>query len=149
MEPNDALRVFGTENFASFVQKGTSTVLFTVSLYVYKKSILIKKLFFKRFPFPFSINQYKYKFGFYSSLKINLKFTKWIKYSYLNCVGFYFVGAVIGLEFNGDGCIETVQSALRAFQQEQICDYFCSESRSEAEKQIEDFYNYADMQMAV
>lgn len=60
-----------------------------------------------------------------------------------------FVGAVIGLEFNGEGCIELVRSALNAFQREQICDYFCSESRSGAEKQIEDFYNYADMQMAV
>lgn len=79
MEPSDALRVFGTENYSPFVQRG----------------------------------------------------------------------AVIGLEFNGEGCIELVRSALNAFQQEQICDFFCSESRSGAEKQIEDFYNYADMQMAV
>lgn len=60
-----------------------------------------------------------------------------------------FVGSVIGLEFNGDSCVETLHAALNVFQQEQICDFFCSESRSEAEKQIENFYNYADMQMAV
>lgn len=133
MEPSDALRVFGTENYSPFVQRG-----------IFHLTVILEEKYFNML---ISINTFiiyhmwcEHKFRNYLTFLSNLK------YSPFPCI---FIGAVIGLEFNGEGCIELVRSALNAFQQEQICDYFCSESRSGAEKQIEDFYNYADMQMAV
>ncbi|CAG2211629.1 RP2 [Mytilus edulis] len=58
-------------------------------------------------------------------------------------------GAVIGMEYNGDDCVETCKTEALNFMKGSVGLVFVSQSQSEAEKQIEDFYNFADMQMAV
>lgn len=58
-------------------------------------------------------------------------------------------GAVIGMEYNGDDCVETCKTEALNFMKGSAGLIFVSQSQSEAEKQIEDFYNFADMQMAV
>lgn len=58
-------------------------------------------------------------------------------------------GPVIGLEFNGDDCIERCKTEALNLMAGSIGLVFVSQSLTEATKQIEDFYNFADMQMAV
>ncbi|KAK3101591.1 hypothetical protein FSP39_004691 [Pinctada imbricata] len=58
-------------------------------------------------------------------------------------------GPVIGLEFNGDGCVDTIQNELQQFMQGMTGLVFVSQSAHMVEKQLEDFYNFADMQMAI
>ena len=58
-------------------------------------------------------------------------------------------GPVIGIEFNGDDCVESCKNEAVSLMQGSIGLLFISQSQTEAEKQIEDFYNFADMQMAV
>lgn len=53
------------------------------------------------------------------------------------------------MEFNGDDSVEICKAAVMNFMQGSAGLVFVSQSRAEADKQIEDFYNFADMQMAV
>ena len=62
---------------------------------------------------------------------------------------FYLTGPVIGIEFNGDDCVESCKNEALSLMQGSIGLVFISQSQTEAEKQIEDFYNFADMQMSV
>ncbi|XP_033751685.1 protein XRP2-like isoform X2 [Pecten maximus] len=58
-------------------------------------------------------------------------------------------GAVIGLEYNGDDCINLCQVELVEFMKGTTGLVFISQSKALADKQIEDFYNFADMQMTM
>lgn len=62
---------------------------------------------------------------------------------------FYLTGPVIGIELNGDDCVESCKSEALSLLEGSIGLVFISQSQTEAEKQIEDFYNFADMQMSV
>ncbi|XP_074661001.1 protein XRP2-like [Tubulanus polymorphus] len=56
-------------------------------------------------------------------------------------------GPVIGFEYNGDDCIQLCQQAVVAVMQGSTGLVFVSQNKSLAQQQIENFYNYADMQM--
>jgi len=58
-------------------------------------------------------------------------------------------GPLIGLEFNGDGVVEACQSVLNSIMRDSSSLVFISSNHQEARGQIENFYNYADMQMSV
>ncbi|XP_069133734.1 protein XRP2-like isoform X1 [Argopecten irradians] len=58
-------------------------------------------------------------------------------------------GPVIGLEYNGDDCINLCQIELVEFMKGTTGLVFISQSKALAEKQIEDFYNFAEMQMTM
>lgn len=58
-------------------------------------------------------------------------------------------GDVIGLEYNGDNCIQACQDQVVQITQGSTGLVFVSQSRELAEQQIENFYNFADMQMSV
>ena len=64
-------------------------------------------------------------------------------------VDFCLTGPVIGMEYNGDDCIESCKTEALSLMKGSTGLMFVSQSQTEAEKQIEDFYNFADMQMAV
>ncbi|XP_059161923.1 protein XRP2-like [Physella acuta] len=58
-------------------------------------------------------------------------------------------GHVIGLEINGDGCVALCQSIVTELMKGTTGLVFVSQSPSVAESQIENFYNFADMQMGI
>ncbi|XP_021347984.1 protein XRP2-like isoform X1 [Mizuhopecten yessoensis] len=58
-------------------------------------------------------------------------------------------GAVIGLEYNGEDSINLCQVELVEFMKGTTGLVFISQSRALADKQIEDFYNFAEMQMTM
>lgn len=62
---------------------------------------------------------------------------------------FFIPGPVIGLEYNGDNCIEICQQVVTGITKGSTGLVFISQSRDTAEKQIENYYNFADMQMNV
>ncbi|KAK3739786.1 hypothetical protein RRG08_033935 [Elysia crispata] len=58
-------------------------------------------------------------------------------------------GPVIGLEFNCDGCVSLCQAAVVELMAGTTGLVFVSQSAEAAEKQVEAFYNFADMQMGI
>ena len=60
-----------------------------------------------------------------------------------------FPGPVIGLEFNGDECIRYCQDVASTITAGSTGLVFVSQSAQLAQQQIENYYNFADMQMAV
>ncbi|KAH9493084.1 Protein Xrp2 [Bulinus truncatus] len=58
-------------------------------------------------------------------------------------------GPVIGIEINGDGCVELCQSLVSELMKGATGLIFVSQSSASAEAQIENFYNFADMQMGI
>ncbi|XP_060074496.1 protein XRP2-like [Ylistrum balloti] len=58
-------------------------------------------------------------------------------------------GHVIGLEYNGDDCINLCQIELVEFMKGTTGLVFISQSKALADKQIEDFYNFAEMQLTM
>ena len=59
------------------------------------------------------------------------------------------VGDVIGLEFNGDHCIQYCGEVVHSVTHGDTGLVFVSQSRETADRQIENYYNFADMQMGV
>lgn len=62
---------------------------------------------------------------------------------------FLYLGPVIGMEYNGDNCIQTCQEVIVGITKGTTGLVFISQSRDTADQQIENYYNFADMQMAV
>ncbi|XP_060576615.1 LOW QUALITY PROTEIN: protein XRP2-like [Ruditapes philippinarum] len=58
-------------------------------------------------------------------------------------------GPVIGLEYNGENCIQICQEVIMGITKGLTGLVFISQSRETADEQIENYYNFADMQMAV
>lgn len=58
-------------------------------------------------------------------------------------------GHVIGFEINGNGCVALCQSIVTELMKGTTGLVFVSQSPSAAESQIENFYNFADMQMGI
>lgn len=58
-------------------------------------------------------------------------------------------GPVIGMEYNGDNCIQMCQEVIVGITKGTTGLVFISQSRDTADQQIENYYNFADMQMAV
>jgi protein XRP2 len=56
---------------------------------------------------------------------------------------------VIGLHYNGDGVCQACQEINKAVSEGSAGPVFISNSPQVAAQQIEDFYNYANMQMTV
>jgi hypothetical protein len=56
---------------------------------------------------------------------------------------------VIGLEYNGENCIQICQEVIMGITKGLTGLVFISQSRETADEQIENYYNFADMQMAV
>ena len=65
-------------------------------------------------------------------------------------MSFVIAGAVIGMEYNGTGVVSACQQVLTARSSEgepATGLSFSSASPSEGAQQVENFFNYADMQM--
>ncbi|XP_060568964.1 protein XRP2-like [Ruditapes philippinarum] len=58
-------------------------------------------------------------------------------------------GPVIGLEYNGENCIQICQEVIMGITKGLTGLVFISQSRETADEEIENYYNFADMQMAV
>ena len=63
-------------------------------------------------------------------------------------LGHYLVlGGVIGVEYNGDGVIQACQDTVSAVCKDEAFSVFVSSDSASAASQVDNFYNYADMQM--
>lgn len=60
-----------------------------------------------------------------------------------------FSGTVIGLEYNGDNCVQICQDLTCKITAGSTGLVFVSQSKEVADQQIHNYYDFADMQMAV
>lgn len=61
----------------------------------------------------------------------------------------YITGPVIGLEINGDGCIQYCQEVTVNVMKGTTGLVFVSQSVESAAKQLDDFYNFAELMMSI
>ena len=58
------------------------------------------------------------------------------------------LGPVIGLEFNGDNCVQSTNDAVKDVCSSSLSNIYVSSSPEKASQDIDAFYNFVDMSMS-